>query len=160
MKIADIGRLGIAPAVGVGAYFVAPYINIEDSASGLSSFYGTCAQVLATFFIALALLTLFSPIAYLRMREIVGHSTFIFLALGIVAAMTGTIDGLPDCLYRYLFAIALGTGIGAVVAVTRVGIANMKIQRDGLINAIAQALGNPGSNNGPDRGCDSGTKSP
>jgi|SRR5271156_997890 len=134
-------RYGIAPSLGIASYFISPTVDDTHPAADLSSFFATCASVLATFFIALALLSLISPLANLRLRQIVGQVTFVYLALGAIAAVAGTVGSWPDCLYRYLFAIAVGTGLGTILAVTRVGIENIKILRDQTHSALAQALG-------------------
>jgi hypothetical protein len=141
VNIETLVRHSIAPIVGIASYFLAPEVDGKHPAAELSTFFATSATVLGAFFIALAVLSLLSPLANLRIREIVGHITLVYLAIGTIVATAGSASSWPDLLYRYLFAMTVGTGIATVVAITRLGIANMDTQRDQLHSALAQLLG-------------------
>jgi hypothetical protein len=134
-------RVGIAPVAGAIIYGLTPPVTSKNPPTGLSTFFTTSAALLGTFLIALAVLALISPLASLRIRRIVGQVTFVYLALGIIAAVAGTAIDWPNPLYDYFFATTAGTGIAAVVAVTRVGIENMRIQRDETHSVLAHTLG-------------------
>ena len=139
-RVEALLRHGIAPLGGIMSYLLAPQVNCKHPAAELSTFFAGSASVFGTFFIALAVLSLLSPIANLRFSEIVGHITFIYLALGIIAAAVGSAPSWPNVLYDYLFAITGGAGIATVVAVTRLGIENMQIQRAAGHSVLAQQL--------------------
>jgi|SRR5215471_5704554 len=137
-----VARYLVAPAAGVACYFLAaPRINSEHPATELSVFFSTCATVLATFVIALALLSIVSPLANLRIQKIIGEITFVYLALGIIAAVSGTVVTWHDWVYRYFFAVTTGAGIGTMLAITRVGIVNLRTQRAEIHATLAQLLG-------------------
>ncbi|NTY60127.1 hypothetical protein [Mycolicibacterium sphagni] len=123
-------RWGLAPVLAVAAFLLAPPVAEKQDALELAPFFTAAAALLGAFIIALAVLSVLSPLAIVRVYEIVGYATLVYLAIGTVAATAGCVGSWPMFLYAYLFAITAGSGVGTVVAITRFGIANMKLTRD------------------------------
>jgi hypothetical protein len=140
-KMNAILRWIVAPVIATACFFLAPKVDSTHLPSELGTFFATGATLLGTFFIALALLTAASPLAGYRIRQIVGYASFIYIAVGAAAAVGGTIVSWPYAAYPYFFAITAGSGSAVLVAVTRVGIANLKTQKADDIKRLAQALG-------------------
>ena len=136
-------RYVIAPTAGAACYFFAPRIDASYPPANLGAFFTTCATVLATFFIALALLSVVSPIENLHIRQIIGGITFFYLGLGIIAATSGTITTWHSWVYPYFVAVATGGGVGTVLEITSIGIVNLRTQRDEIHASLAQLLGRP-----------------
>jgi hypothetical protein len=134
-------RWGIAPAVSVVTYICAPRVDETNPPADLAVFFATSAALLGTFFIALALLSIASPLANLRIRGIIGYISFFYLALGAIAAVSGTVVTWKYWLYPCFVAVTVGTGTAVVLAITRVGIANVRTQRDEIHANLAQVLG-------------------
>lgn len=134
-------RWVVAPIIATVCFFLAPKVDGTHLPSELGTFFATGATLLGTFFIALALLAVASPLAGYRIRQIVGYISFVYIAVGAVAAVGGTIVAWPYAAYPYFFAITTGSGSAVLVAVTRVGIANLKTQRASDTNRLAQVLG-------------------
>jgi hypothetical protein len=141
MSWSAVVRRSIAPATGLVCYFFAPQVNSKNPSTDLSAFFSTSATLLATFFIALALLSIVSPLANLRIQKIMGEVTFVYLGLGIIAAVSATVVTWHNWVYPYFFAITTGAGIGAMLAITRVGIANLQTQKAEIHASLAQLLG-------------------
>ena len=106
----------------------------------------TSATLLGTFFIALALLAATSPLSNYHIRRIIGYITFVYIAVGALASVSGTIDSWPFVAYRIFFAVTAGSGSATVIAVTRVGIDNLRIQNQQDLAKQAQDSGRPSSN--------------
>jgi hypothetical protein len=138
-------RWAVAPAVGVSCFFLAPTVDSQHSPSNLGTFFMTGATLLGTFFIALALLATTSPLDNYRKGQIVGYITFVYIAAGALASVSGTILSWPYAAYSIFFAITSGSGSATVLAVTRVGIENLSSQRQQDIAALAR---NPGGGRG------------
>lgn len=139
--VSAVVRWTVAPVVGVIGYLLAPPVDNKHPPTDLSAFFTTCATLLGTFFIALALLSIASPLADLRIRRIVGKITFVYLALGAIAAAGGTGVTWIYSLYTYFFAVTVGTGIAIMLAITMVGIENLRTQRDEIHANRARFLG-------------------
>jgi len=140
-----------APVLAALSYVYAPPVSAKHPPSELGTFFATSATVLGAFFIALALLVVASPLGNLRMRRTIGNISFFYLAIGSVAAVAGTLVDWQFWLYRCLLAAAVGSGAAIVIAITRVGIANLRTQRDEIHATLAQVLGRS-----PDQGAGSG----
>ena len=142
-RIRAVVRNMVAPAAGIVCYFFTPRVDGKHPPMDLAVFFSTSATVLATIFIALALLSVVSPLANLRIRQIIGEITFVYLALGIVAAVCGTVATWHDWVYPYFFAVTTGAGVETLLAITRFGIANLQTQREEIHANLAQRLGWP-----------------
>lgn len=134
-------RWVIAPIVAGISFWQAPQENSKHPPSDLSVFFSTVATLLGTFFIALALLSIASRVANYRVRGITGIVTFLYLPLGAITAVCGTIDTWPYSAYPYFFAIAAGTGVSTLVTLTRIGISYAQTQYQEDLAAQAKALG-------------------
>jgi hypothetical protein len=116
-------------------------IDSKHPPSDLGTFFATAAALLGTFFIALALLAVNSSLAGLRIKQIIGYPSYVYIALGAAAAVSGTIESWPYVVYPYFLAITTGAGSAVLIAVTRVGIENLRIQGQEAISRRAQELG-------------------
>jgi hypothetical protein len=134
-------RWGVAPVTGVVCFIISPTVDSKHPPSDLATFFTTGATLLGTFFIALALLAATSPQTNFRIRQIVGFISFVYIALGAIASVSGTIESWPYAAYPYFFAITAGSGSATVLAVTRVGITNLLTQSKDDIMRLAR---NPG----------------
>jgi hypothetical protein len=129
-----VWRWGVAPITGAACFFISPTVDKTHPPSELATFFTTGATLLGTFFIALALLSAASPLTNFRIRQIVGFISFVYIALGAIASVSGTIESWPYAAYSYFFAITAGSGSATVLAVTRVGIINLLTQgRDDIM---------------------------
>jgi hypothetical protein len=128
----------VAPAVGVACFFLAPTVDSKHLPADLGAFFMTGAALLGTFFIALALLAATSPLDNQRKRQVVGYISFVYIALGAIASVSGTIESWPYAAYSIFFAITAGSGSATVLAVTRVGIENLHSQKQQDIIILAR----------------------
>lgn len=124
MSLSGSIRYLAAPVSAVVAYFMAP--AVDSAPAGLATFFATSAQILASFLIALALLSSLPPEAHLRFRENAGGISLVYLGLGIASAAAGTLGGWPDGVYRLLFAITAGSALGTMAALVLFGLKNIK----------------------------------
>jgi hypothetical protein len=132
-----------APVIAGIAFAFAPRVTAQRPPTDLSAFFSTAATIMGAFFIALALLSVASRLAAYTITRVAGIGTFVYLAVGVVAAGCGTIQAWPYLAYRYLFAIAVGTGAAALLTLTRIGITNLFSQVKMNTAALAQQLGTP-----------------
>lgn len=103
----------VAAAIGVvAAELAAPAIPKDGPPDWLLNFNGTIAQIIATLVIALAL-----EARYVYMAKWAAISTVSYVAVGLAAAAAGISPGLPHSTYRHLFALEIGGGLGALIAV-------------------------------------------
>ncbi|WP_155765883.1 hypothetical protein [Mycobacterium colombiense] len=136
-------RWSITPAAGVVCYLLlTPHIDFSKTAD-ISLFFSTCTLLLGTFMVALALLTVVSPLFSLRIRQLLGDVTFWYILVGVVASLAGILSGGSDCLSQLLLSTTVGAVVGAVLAITRLGVQNVSIQRDDAHSILAQRLGSP-----------------
>jgi hypothetical protein len=128
-KLNAVLRWALAPAVGATCFLLAPKVDSKHPPTDLATFFMTVAALLGAFFIALALLAATSPLTNYHIRQIIGYISFVYIALGALASVSGTIVSWPYAAYPIFFAITAGSGAATVLAVTRVGIANLFTQR-------------------------------
>lgn len=133
-------RWGLAPSIAILAFCFAPAVPDPQSARELAAFFTAAATVLGAFIIALAVMSVATPVASRRVMDIVGRATLVFLGAGIVASIAGCVGSWPVSVYPYLFALAAGSAVSTVVAITRFGIANMLMTRDDKVADLAQTL--------------------
>ena len=130
-RLANVAlRWAVAPIVGAACFIFAPKVNDKHLPSDLGAFFTTSAALLGTFLITLALLAATSPLTSYRIRQIIGYISFVYIALGAIASVSGTIESWPHMAYPIFFAITTGSGFATVLAVTRVGIANLRSQKE------------------------------
>lgn len=132
-----------APVIAVIAFAFAPRVTGQRPPGDLSAFFSTAATIMGAFFIALALLSVASRLAAYTITRVAGVATFLYLTVGVVAAGCGTIQSWPYLAYRYIFAIAVGTGAAALLTLTRIGITNLFSQVKMNTATLAQNLGTP-----------------
>jgi hypothetical protein len=127
---------GIALVVGLKS---APKIT-ADTTQRLSTFFATGAGILATLLVAAALFQGLPTSVGYHVRRFLGPMTFTYLGVGIAAAAAALTDALPVSGYRYVFALTLCAGAGALVAVLLAGAKNIAEQRDTDVGDAAQRM--------------------
>lgn len=126
MNRREIPKFAAAPIGAVIAFLFAPVVDCTHPPSNLTTFFATCAQVFATFFIALALLSSLPALSHLRFRQFVGRIALLYLSLGLVAATAGTLDTWPYAAYQWLFALTAGAGLGTLLTLALLGSENIR----------------------------------
>ncbi|HVO55527.1 MAG TPA: hypothetical protein VMT37_14030 [Solirubrobacterales bacterium] len=99
--------------VGAAAYVFAPRIDAA-TASKYSSLFSTSGQIIVTLLVALAI-ELRSLRELNAQRLVIG--TLFYVALGVGAAVLALNPTLHPGLYRWLFAVTLASGCGALLSV-------------------------------------------
>ena len=126
MNRREIFKFAAAPTGAVIAFLFAPVVDCTHPPSNLTTFFATCAQVFATFFIALALLSSLPALSHLRFRQLVGRIALLYLSLGLIAATAGTLDTWPHAAYQWLFALTVGAGLGNLLTLALLGAENIR----------------------------------
>lgn len=110
-------QLVVALGVGFGAWWIAPDLKTHTRHDEFFDFFASSAAVIAALIIALAVE---ARIAIRGMfLAIVTGAT---VAIGEVSAVAALSPSLPHWIYRPLFSITVGAGIGALVAAVAVGV--------------------------------------
>ncbi len=89
----------------------APDIPKTGPPSWLGAFFGTAAQVIVTLLIALAL-----QARYGITRLLPAVLIPLYVAIGVVSAVAGTSHSLPLGAYKWLFALTMAGGLGALAS--------------------------------------------
>jgi hypothetical protein len=141
-------RLELVPHVAAAVVFVcglliAPSTTADDR-QRLSPFFSTTASILATLLVAAALFQGLpsSPISY-EVRRFLGVMSFVYLGSGLVASVSALTDVLPIGLYAWAFAVTLGAGAGALLALLFAGARNIREQRAIGLGQRAEQLTSP-----------------
>jgi hypothetical protein len=127
----------------IGGFLVAPDITAGHT-QRLSPFFTTAAQILVTLLVAAALFQGLpaSSISY-EVRRFLGVTTFVYLGAGMVASVAALTDVLPVGGYRYVFAVTLSGGAGALVALLLAGAKNITEQRTVDVGEMARRAAAP-----------------
>jgi uncharacterized membrane protein YgaE (UPF0421/DUF939 family) len=105
-------QVAVAVVVSLVAWLFAPDLGSFRQHSAFADFFATCAQVIAALMIALAIE---AQVVVRRLHLAV--VTAASVAIGEVAAIAALSPMLPPWSYRWLFAVTIGGGVGALVAV-------------------------------------------
>jgi hypothetical protein len=81
-----------------------------------------------------------TPAAGHGARRFLSPWVFPMLGVGLVAALAGLSRSLPDCVYQWLFAVAVGSGSAALVSTLLVGAGNLHAQRQQANTERAESL--------------------
>ena len=103
--------LAAAAGFAVGLAFAPSHMDLLDHRQQYAAFFGTTAQAVATLFVALAL-----GVGHATIRRRFYRLTVAYVVIGSGAALVATSAGLPHWSYRFLLALALGGGAGALVS--------------------------------------------
>lgn len=114
-KLAAI-QLGVAVVAAVLAFLVAPDLDSTNQHAKFVDFFATSAQVIAAVLIALAVEARFAV-----RRVVLALVTAATVAVGEISAVAALSPSLPNWIYRWLFALTVGGGLGGLVAAIVVG---------------------------------------
>lgn len=120
-------QLTIALAAALAAWLFAPEIATLKQHESFVDFFATSAQVIAAVLIALAV-----------EARLVVRSVFLAVvaacsvAIGEVSAIAALSPSLPEDLYRWLFALTVGGGLGGLVTAIVVGAQALADRRDAV----------------------------
>lgn len=118
----------VAVLASILAFWQAPDLGTDLLRRPWDDFFTTCAQVIAALFIAVALEARSSP----GRSPTSAVATIACLTVGEVAAVAALTTSLPDCLYRCLFALTVGGGLGALVAAVTLATSALRADREEL----------------------------
>ncbi|HXP36631.1 MAG TPA: hypothetical protein VN817_02590 [Solirubrobacteraceae bacterium] len=123
------------------AVILAPTVDHRHSASSLSSFFSTTAQIAVTLLVAIALFqgALDSRVAH-RARRWLSRATFVYLGLATAAGVIGSTASVEPWMYRWLFGLAVGLGGAGLLTVLLAGASNIGAQHDEELAAVATSL--------------------
>ncbi len=115
----------IAVAGGIAGFAMCPEIGSEGAPTWLTSVFATCAQVIATLFVALAL-----EARWIALSRMTAALTVGYVAVGVVTAAFGTSRHLPPEAYKWMLAGAVGGGVGGLSSATLVAYRAIRQQID------------------------------
>ena len=135
----------------VGAFVAAPRTDRSDSIDALSPFFSSIAQCCVTLLVAVALFHGgFGGTVDFRVRRWISPASFVYLGLGTVVGIAGSIGSLDAGAYRLLFASSVGAGAGGLLTVLLMGAENINQQRRRAAAARAMELDpGPSERSGP-----------
>lgn len=113
-KLCFVLPLGVSFLVAVLAFNFAPTIE-AGTAGEFSSLFSTAAQVIVTLLVALAIEL--RSLRELNAQRMIISGTLSYIAIGAGAAMLALNPNLGSDVYRWLFALTLGAGVGALLSV-------------------------------------------
>ncbi|HEX8208413.1 MAG TPA: hypothetical protein VF587_20290 [Solirubrobacteraceae bacterium] len=135
-------RLWLVHAVAVVVAVVAFAADPREKgsrAAALDDFFPTAASIALTLLVAIALLQgVLGDVVAHSVRRWVDRSVFVHLGVAAVAAAVGTIGGMDEAAYRWLFALAAGPGAAALATVLLMGQANIGAQKERAAAAAAR----------------------
>lgn len=126
-----LAPLIVAAIAGILAFIFAPSIEDPDTAAQFSPFFSTAAQVIVTLLVALVLERR-SLRAVNAQRKILRWS-FSYIAIGVVAAVTALNTRLGPTAYRFLFALTVAAGIGALLSTLTIAYRAFVAEIDGRL---------------------------
>lgn len=131
----------VVPAtVAVCAFALGPQVDAKHPAGDLGAFFSSAASVLAAVLIALALLSVMPPVVGIKVHIVVSWTTPTWLAIGVVAALTGLVPRLNHTTYRVCFGATVGASLWLLIVVLRIAKINLSAQYTAAVAERAALL--------------------
>ncbi|WP_125613182.1 hypothetical protein [Specibacter cremeus] len=124
-----IAHYAIPLAAGAVSFVLIPDVNTtHPTINEVTPFFATMTVLFATLLVPLSLLSAFPTRIGHRIRKALRTETFAWLGVGVTASILGMLPTWPPGDYRYGFAVVMAAATAVLVAVVRMGIANLAAQ--------------------------------